>query len=122
MDRLLNVVTVFSMAADSGGAGFGAPRAYSRGVFGELAGGGVGAAGAVAMAGTLRWIGGDLGVADAPVALLVVAGALFLLVLFRLSLRISGLKDANIALTQRLAILEFRLETIDEEVKTSPAG
>jgi hypothetical protein len=70
----------------------------------------------------LRWIGGVLGVADPPVALLMVAGSIFIVVLFRLSLRISGLKDANIALTQRIAILEFRLETIDEKVKASPAG
>ena len=52
----------------------------------------------------------------------MVAGSIFIVVLFRLSLRISGLKDANIALTQRIAILEYRLETIDEKVKASPAG
>jgi hypothetical protein len=73
-------------------------------------------------AGALGWIGVHLGVADPPVALLMVAGSIFIVVLFRLSLRISGLKDANIALTQRIAILEFRLETIDEKVKASPAG
>jgi len=72
-------------------------------------------------AAVLRWSGEVLGVADPPVALLMVAGPIFILVLFRLSLRISGLKDANIALTQRIAILEYRLETIDEKVKTSPA-
>jgi hypothetical protein len=42
---------------------------------------------------------------------------LFLLVLYRLSMMISSLKDANIALAQRLAILEFRLES-HEEAKT----
>jgi hypothetical protein len=73
-------------------------------------------------AGTLHWIGGVLGAADPPLALLMVSGSIFIVVLFRLSLRISGLKDANIALTQRIAILEYRLETIDEKVKTSPAG
>ncbi len=71
----------------------------------------------------LDWIGRELGVTEAASALLMATGAIFLVVLFRLSLRISGLKDANIALTQRLAILEYRLETIlDEKVKTSPAG
>lgn len=73
-------------------------------------------------AGTLRWIGDVLGVADPPVALLMVAGSIFIIVLFRLSLRISGLKDANIALAQRIAILEYRLESIDEKVKASPAA
>jgi hypothetical protein len=73
-------------------------------------------------AGTLRWIGDVLGVANPPLALLMVSGSIFIVVLFRLSLRISGLKDANIALAQRIAILEYRLETIDEKVKASPAG
>jgi len=48
------------------------------------------------------------GAASAPLALLVVAGALFLLVLFRLSMMISNLKDSNVAMAQRLAILEYR--------------
>src|SRR5690349_13205499 len=46
------------------------------------------------------------GAADPPSSLLMVSGCIFLIVLFRLSLRISGLKDSNIALAQRLAILE----------------
>jgi len=62
-------------------------------------------------------IGGMMGLDGAPVALLVVTGALFLLVLYRLSMMISSLKDSNIALAQRLAILEFRLES-HEETKT----
>ena len=70
----------------------------------------------------LTWLGDALGVADPPLALMIVSGSIFIVVLFRLSLRISGLKDANIALAQRIAILEFRLESIDEKVKTSAAG
>jgi hypothetical protein len=67
-------------------------------------------------------IGGGMGITAggldvAPVTLLVVTGALFLLVLYRLSMMISSLKDSNIALAQRLAILEFRLES-HEEAKT----
>ncbi len=57
-----------------------------------------------------------LGLASAPVALFTVLGCVFLLVLFRLSVIISALKDANIALAQRVAILEYR---IDAEAKTS---
>ncbi len=49
------------------------------------------------------------GGSSAPLALLVVTGALFLLVLYRFSIMISTLKDANVALAQRLAILEYRL-------------
>jgi len=64
----------------------------------------------------------SLGVGDVGLTLLMIAGAVFLVVLYRLSLRISGLKDSNIKLAQRVAILEFRLESLDEKVKTSAAG
>ena len=50
------------------------------------------------------------GLTYAPVALIIIAGAVFLLVFFRLSVIISKLKDDNIALAQRLAIVEFRLQ------------
>src|SRR3974390_40792 len=46
-------------------------------------------------------IAAALGVGDAALALLTVSGGLFLVVLYRLSLRISGLKDSNIKLAQR---------------------
>lgn len=72
--------------------------------------------------GALNWIKILVGAAEPASALLMAAGAIFLVVLFRLSLRISGLKDANIALAQRIAILEYRLESIDEKVKTPAAG
>lgn len=70
----------------------------------------------------LQWIGSVLGTADLGSALLMSSGAIFLVVLFRLSLRISGLKDANIALAQRIAILEYRLESVNEKIKASAAG
>ena len=38
--------------------------------------------------------------------------------LFRLSVILSALKDANIALTQRIAILEFQIESVHEESKS----
>jgi hypothetical protein len=65
----------------------------------------------------LRWAGTLLGSSDPTAALLVVCGGIFVVVLYRSSLRISGLKDANIALAQRVAILEFRLESLDEKIK-----
>ena len=64
-----------------------------------------------------QWIAASLGLNDAPLALLMVAGAVFLVVLYRFSLIISRLKDSNIALTQRIAILEFRLESLDEKTQ-----
>jgi hypothetical protein len=68
--------------------------------------------------GLLERIAEAMGLDNAGVALLVVTGAVFLLVLYRLSMMISSLKDSNIALAQRLAILEFRLES-HEEAKTA---
>lgn len=60
------------------------------------------------------WFGMDL----PPLALLTLAGCLFLLVLFRLSIIISGLKDANIALAQRVAILEYNLQSLHGKTET----
>jgi hypothetical protein len=50
-----------------------------------------------------------LGIEYSPAALLLIAGAAFLLVFYRLSVIISKLKDDNIALAQRLAIVEYYL-------------
>lgn len=68
----------------------------------------------------LDWISAALGLTDAPLALLMAACAVFLVVFYRFSLIMSRLKDSNIALVQRVAILEFRLESLDE--KTEPAS
>ena len=69
----------------------------------------------------LRWTGQLLDATDPTAALLVVCGCVFVVVLYRSSLRISGLKDANIALAQRVAILEYRLESLDEKIKSETA-
>lgn len=66
----------------------------------------------------LNWLASVLGIDSPPMALLTLVGCLFLLVLFRLSVILSALKDANIALTQRIAILEFQLESANEESKS----
>jgi len=62
----------------------------------------------------LNWIAHYLGVTDAPLALLMLVFFVFLVVFYRFSVIISELKDANIAMAQRLAILEFRLQSIHE--------
>lgn len=61
-----------------------------------------------------EWLAGVLGVGDAALAVLAITGGVFLIVLYRLSMIISGLKDSNIKLAQRVALLEFRLESIHE--------
>lgn len=50
-----------------------------------------------------------LGLPDTPLALFLFAGTVFLIVFFRFSVIISHLRDDNVALAQRLAILEHRL-------------
>ncbi len=68
--------------------------------------------------GVLDRLAGLLGIASPSLALLTLVGCLFLLVIFRLSVIISHLKDANIALAQRVAILEYHLQSLDEKVQT----
>ena len=62
-----------------------------------------------------RWLAAALGVKDPPLAMLLIAGAVFLAMLYRLSLILSRLKDLNIATMQRVAILEFRLASIERD-------
>jgi hypothetical protein len=50
-----------------------------------------------------------LGLPDTPLALFLLAGTVFLVVFFRFSVIISHLRDDNVALAQRVAILEHRL-------------
>lgn len=61
----------------------------------------------------LQWLARLLGIADAPVALVMIVFCVFLVVFYRFSVIISDLKDANIALTQRLAIVEYELHSLD---------
>ena len=67
----------------------------------------------------IHWLARVLGVDYPPVAILMVVLCVFLVVFYRFSIRISALKDANIALAQRLAILEYQLNTINEQQKTT---
>ena len=53
-----------------------------------------------------------LGIDNAPVALLLMAAFVFLLMFFRFSVIISHLRDDNIALAQRVAILEYHIGSI----------
>jgi hypothetical protein len=60
---------------------------------------------------TLAWAGDYLGLNDAPVVLLFIIGGVFLIMFYRFSVIISKLKDNNIALAQRVAILEYHITT-----------
>lgn len=65
--------------------------------------------------GLLSWIAGYLGLDYAPLALIIIVFCVFLVVFYRFSVIISNLKDANIAMAQRLAILEARIEQNNEK-------
>jgi Sec-independent protein secretion pathway component TatC len=49
-----------------------------------------------------------------PAALAAIAMGLFMLVLYRISMILSRLKDNNIALAQKVAILEYELRHLQE--------
>jgi len=63
--------------------------------------------------GLLHVLASVLGLSDAPLALMMIVFCVFLVVFYRFSVVISNLKDANIALTQRLAIVEYELRSLD---------
>ena len=60
----------------------------------------------------LQTIASRLGIGDPPLALLMIAGGVFIVVFYRFSVIISRLKDDNIALAQRVAILEYHLRSL----------
>lgn len=62
-----------------------------------------------------------VGIADPALALLLIVFSVFLAVFYRFSVVISALKDANIALAQRVAILEYRVHNLDEENQAHPS-
>ena len=60
----------------------------------------------------LDWVASMLGLADAPAVLVLVSGFIFLVMFFWTCVVISRLRDDNIALAQRVAILEFHLNRL----------
>ena len=62
----------------------------------------------------LRWVADVMGITYPPLALVLLVAGVFLLVFFRFSVIISDLRDANIAMAQRLAILEHRVLSKNE--------
>ena len=52
------------------------------------------------------------GIPDTPLTLFLIAGSIFLIMFFRFSVIISHLRDDNIALAQRVAILEYHIHSM----------
>src|SRR5215471_14636614 len=55
-----------------------------------------------------------MGLPDSPLALFLLAGAVALLMFFRFSIVVSHLRDDNVALAQRVAMLEYRLRSLSD--------
>jgi hypothetical protein len=67
----------------------------------------------------LHSIAGLLGVTYPPLALILLVGCVFLVMFYRFSVIISQLKDDNIALAQRVAILEYHIQSFKDQATTS---
>lgn len=52
------------------------------------------------------------GLPDTPLTLFLIAAAFFLILFFRFSVIVSHLRDDNVALAQRVAILEFHIQSL----------
>ena len=57
------------------------------------------------------------GIPDTPLTLFLIAGSVFLVMFFRFSVIISHLRDDNIALAQRVAILEYHIQSLKSDEK-----
>ena len=60
----------------------------------------------------LEAVAGYLNISYPPLALLLLTGCVFLIMFYRFSVIISKLRDDNIALAQRVAILEYHLNSL----------
>ena len=71
--------------------------------------------------GALRFLGSVFGISYPPAVLMSIAMGLFLVVLYRFSMIISALKDNNIALAQRVSILEYHIDALRENREEAQA-
>ena len=67
----------------------------------------------------LEIIAAQLGIVYPPLALMLLAGCVFVVIFYRFSVIISKLKDNNIALAQRVAILEYHLQEMNGRPSSS---
>jgi hypothetical protein len=69
--------------------------------------------------GFVRWLAVFFNIDYPSIIVLAMVVGVFLIVIYRLSIRVSALKDANIALAQRVAILEYYVKSRDEDTQTA---
>ncbi len=58
-----------------------------------------------------------IGLPDTPLTLFLLGGGVFLIMFFRFSVIISHLRDDNIAMAQRVAILDYHLQSLRNHEK-----
>ena len=63
----------------------------------------------------MRWLSEMLALPDTTMSLVIIVFGVFLVVFYRFTIRVSALKDANVALAQRVAILEYQITSIHEK-------
>ena len=68
------------------------------------------------------WIGRLLGVTGGPTVLVIMILAAFLAVFYRFTSIISDLKDNNVALAQRVAVLEYLISSLHEKEAEEQSG
>ncbi|MEX2260751.1 MAG: DUF2304 domain-containing protein [Bryobacteraceae bacterium] len=74
----------------------------------------------------VEYVSRKLGIEDPALAILMLVGCLFVLIVFLISISISNLKDDNVALAQRVAILEYHIRSLqnsaahENEAKSAP--
>jgi hypothetical protein len=62
-----------------------------------------------------NWIGRLLGIPGGPTVLVIMILAAFLVVFYRFTSIMSDLKDNNVALAQRVAVLEYLISSLHEK-------
>ena len=65
----------------------------------------------------LQWLALALGVEDYPFVLMLVAGLLFLITFFRLTVEVSTLKDHNILLSQKVGMLDWEVRRQQDKLE-----
>lgn len=114
MDRLLNVTTAFSILL-LGIVLFSVRRAHIRV---EYSASWLGAAVAMLVLSRTRpvldLVRRLLGLPDSPLALFMMGASVFLIMIFRFSVILSHLRDDNVALAQRVAMLEYHIRSLQE--------
>jgi len=63
-----------------------------------------------------------LGVGDPSLVLITLAGVLFVFTFFRYTLVVSGLKDHNIQLAQKVGMLEWEIERLNKKLDGQAGG